>query len=89
MNEKLEQELQHREAQLKLQEEKTKAIQERLDLSDQKLDQFSKMPEMEEELKQRLQALTQVPNKLYLTVNKSLDLIGSYIFIIVQNSTGD
>lgn len=69
LNEKLEQELQHKEAQLKLQEEKTRAIQEKLDLSDQKLAQFSKLPDMEEELKLRLHALTQVsfflPLELY------------------------
>ncbi|XP_063218170.1 liprin-alpha-1 isoform X3 [Bacillus rossius redtenbacheri] len=60
LNEKLEQELQHKEAQLKLQEEKTRAIQEKLELSDQKLAQFAKLPEMEEELKIRMEALTQV-----------------------------
>ena len=60
LNEKLEQELQHREAQLRLQEEKIRATQEKLDLSDQKLAQFSKLPDMEEELKMRLHALTQV-----------------------------
>nr|CAD7438800.1 unnamed protein product [Timema bartmani] len=60
LNEKLEQELQHKEAQLKLQEEKTRAIQEKLELSDQKLAQYAKLPEMEEELKQRMEALTQV-----------------------------
>lgn len=60
LNDKLEQELQHKEAQLKLQEEKSRALQEKLELSDQKLAQLSKMPDMEEELKQRLQALTQV-----------------------------
>ncbi|XP_049844134.1 liprin-alpha-1-like isoform X2 [Schistocerca gregaria] len=60
LNEKLEQELQHKEAQLKLQEEKINAIQEKLELSEQKLAQFAKLPEMEEELKQRMEALTQV-----------------------------
>ncbi|XP_046670702.1 liprin-alpha-1 isoform X1 [Homalodisca vitripennis] len=60
LNEKLEQELQHKEAQLKLQEEKTRAIQEKLELCEQKLAQFAKLPEMEEELKQRMEALTQV-----------------------------
>ncbi|XP_075227482.1 PTPRF interacting protein alpha isoform X2 [Lycorma delicatula] len=60
LNEKLEQELQHKEAQLKLQEEKTRAIQEKLELCEQKLAQYAKLPEMEEELKQRMEALTQV-----------------------------
>ena len=41
-------------------EEKIAAIQEKLELSDQKLAQFSKLPEMEEELKARMEALTQV-----------------------------
>lgn len=45
---------------LQLQEEKTRAIQEKLELCEQKLAQFSKLPEMEEELKQRMEALTQV-----------------------------
>ncbi|XP_076229821.1 PTPRF interacting protein alpha isoform X10 [Nomia melanderi] len=64
-NEKLEQELQHKKAQLKLQEEKIAAIQEKLELAEQKLAQYSKLPEMEEQLKQRMEALTQVrrPNQ--------------------------
>lgn len=45
---------------LQLQEEKTRAIQEKLELCEQKLAQFAKLPEMEEELKQRMEALTQV-----------------------------
>lgn len=90
LNEKLEQELRHKEAQLKvtyslsqhgarcpcsyganafvcfdcfppqLQEGKIAAIQEKLELSEQKLAQFSKLPEMEEQLKARMEALTQV-----------------------------
>jgi hypothetical protein len=43
-----------------LQEEKILAVQEKLELSDQKLAQYAKLPEMEEELKQRMEALTQV-----------------------------
>lgn len=115
LNEKLEQELQHKEAQLKvsfrvglkgsmekgikslrfkcrtsfrchqktffsiqpqlrinssflsafqLQEDKIRAIQEKLELSDQKLEQFSKLPDIEEELKQRMEALTQVRDQV-------------------------
>ncbi|XP_050535296.1 liprin-alpha-1 isoform X6 [Daktulosphaira vitifoliae] len=60
LNDKLEQELQHKEAQLKLQEEKTRAIQEKLELCEQKLAQFATLPEIEQELKQRMEALTQV-----------------------------
>lgn len=63
LTEKLEQELRHKEAQLKLQEEKTRAIQEKLELSDQKLAQLSKLPEIEEELKQRMDALSQAQER--------------------------
>jgi chromosome segregation ATPase len=64
LNEKLDQELRHKEAQIKLHEEKIAAIQEKLELSDQKLAQFSKLPEMEEELKARMEALTQVNSQV-------------------------
>ncbi|XP_063381600.1 liprin-alpha-1 isoform X2 [Cydia fagiglandana] len=60
LNEKLEQELQHKQAQLKLQEEKIAAIEEKLELSSQKLAQMSSLPEMEEQLKARMEALSQV-----------------------------
>ncbi|CAH1718786.1 unnamed protein product [Chironomus riparius] len=63
LNEKLDQELRHKEAQIKLHEEKIAAIQEKLELSDQKLAQFSKLPEMEEELKARMEALTQAQER--------------------------
>ncbi|XP_037875376.1 liprin-alpha-1 isoform X1 [Bombyx mori] len=59
LNEKLEQELQHKQAQLKLQEEKIAAIEEKLELSTQKLAQMSSLPEMEEQLKARMEALSQ------------------------------
>ncbi|XP_050312861.1 liprin-alpha-1 isoform X3 [Anthonomus grandis grandis] len=60
LNEKLEQELQHKEAQIKLHEERISAIQEKLELAEQKLAQYSKLPEIEEQLKLRMEALTQV-----------------------------
>ncbi|CRK93020.1 CLUMA_CG006502, isoform A [Clunio marinus] len=63
LNEKLDQELRHKEAQIKLHEEKIAAIQEKLELSDQKLAQYSKLPEMEEELKARMEALTQAQER--------------------------
>ncbi|XP_044589857.1 liprin-alpha-1 isoform X6 [Cotesia glomerata] len=65
LNEKLEQELKHKEDQLKLQEKRIAAIQEKLELAEQKLAQYAKLPEMEEQLKQRMEALTQVrrPNQ--------------------------
>lgn len=49
-----------------LQEEKIAAIQEKLELTEQKLAQYAKLPEMEEQLKQRMEALTQVrrPNQV-------------------------
>lgn len=43
-----------------LHEEKISAIQEKLELAEQKLAQYSKLPEIEEQLKQRMEALTQV-----------------------------
>lgn len=43
-----------------LHEEKIGAIQEKLELAEQKLAQYSKLPEIEEQLKQRMEALTQV-----------------------------
>jgi chromosome segregation ATPase len=64
LNEKLDQELRHKEAQIKLHEEKIAAIQEKLELSEQKLAQYSKLPEMEEELKARMEALTQVGSQV-------------------------
>uniref|UniRef100_A0A146LBH9 Liprin-alpha-2 n=1 Tax=Lygus hesperus TaxID=30085 RepID=A0A146LBH9_LYGHE len=60
LNEKLEQELQHKEAQIKLQEDKIRALQEKLELCEQKLAQYAKLPEMEEELRARMAALSQV-----------------------------
>jgi len=45
---------------VQLQDEKCQAVQEKLELSEQKLAQYAKLPEMEEELKQRMEALTQV-----------------------------
>lgn len=47
-----------------LQEDKIRAIQEKLELSEQKLEQFLKLPDMEEELKQRMEALTQVRDQV-------------------------
>uniref|UniRef100_A0ABD2WBI1 SAM domain-containing protein n=1 Tax=Trichogramma kaykai TaxID=54128 RepID=A0ABD2WBI1_9HYME len=79
LNEKLEQELQHKEAQLKrgatavlltrqlakqmLQEEKIAAVQQKLEHAEQELAQFAKLPEMEEQLKQRMDALTQAQER--------------------------
>lgn len=63
LNEKLEQELKHKDAQIKLQEDKIRAIQEKLELCEQKLAQYAKLPDMEQELKQRMEALTQAQER--------------------------
>lgn len=47
-----------------LHEEKIAAIQEKLELSEQKLTQYSKLPEMEEQLKARMEALNQVGSQV-------------------------
>lgn len=43
-----------------MQEEKIAAVQQKLEHAEQELAQFSKLPEIEEQLKQRMEALTQV-----------------------------
>lgn len=56
----------HSFARPKLQEEKIAAVQAKLEHAEQELAQFAKLPEMEEQLKQRMEALTQVrrPNQV-------------------------
>ncbi|XP_066966847.1 liprin-alpha-1-like isoform X2 [Macrobrachium rosenbergii] len=61
LNEKLEEELKNKEAQYKLQEDKIRALQEKVELSEQKLAQYAKLPDVEQELKQRMEALHQKP----------------------------
>lgn len=65
---------------MQLQEEKTAAIQEKLELAEQKLAQFSKLPEMEEQLKQRMEALTQVRPQVR---SSKLTSIFSFIFSLM------
>lgn len=67
---------------MKLQEEKIAAIQEKLELAEQKLAQYAKLPEMEEQLKQRMEALTQVrrPNQVRRGII-SCHIINSPFFI--------
>ena len=55
-----------------LQEEKIRAIQEKLELAEQKLAQYAKLPEMEEELKQRMEALSQVRAQVRSTFSLQL-----------------
>ena len=49
---------------MQLHEEKIAAIQEKLELSEQKLAQQAKMPDIEEQIKARMDALTQVGSKV-------------------------
>ncbi|XP_050693909.1 liprin-alpha-1-like [Eriocheir sinensis] len=46
-----------------LQEDKIRALQEKVELSEQKLAQYAKLPDVEQELKQRMEALHQVQEK--------------------------
>ena len=63
LNEKLEQELKNKEEQYLLSHEKIKAITEKLDISEQKLIEFASMPDIEEQLKDRMEALTQAQER--------------------------
>lgn len=63
LNEKLEQELKNKEEQYMLSHEKIKAITEKLDISEQKLIEFASMPDIEEQLKDRMEALTQAQER--------------------------
>ena len=55
-----EQELKNKEDQSILTQEKVKAISEKLDISEQKLIEFASMPDIEEQLRDRMEALTKV-----------------------------
>ena len=66
LNEKLEQELKNKEDQSVLTQEKIKAISEKLDISEQKLIEFASMPDIEEQLRDRMEALTQVQELTHL-----------------------
>ena len=63
LNEKLEQELKNKEEQLQMIQEKVKAVTEKLDISEQKLLEFASMPDIEEQLKDRMEALTQAQER--------------------------
>jgi len=54
-----------------LQEEKTRGTHEKLELCEQKLAQFATLPEIEQELKQRMEALTQVRAQVRDSFNRS------------------
>ena len=57
INERLEQEIKNKNDQITLYQEKIKAINEKLDLSEQKLIEYASMPDIEEQLKDRMEAL--------------------------------
>lgn len=57
-----------------LHEEKISAIEEKLELAEQKLEQHAKLqPDMEEQLKARMEALTKVGNKVCTRTNMRAD----------------
>lgn len=71
LNEKLEQELKNKDDQFVLRDDKIKAIGEKLDISEQKLLEYASMPDIEDQLKDRMEALTQaqerqVRNQLFM-----------------------
>jgi chromosome segregation ATPase len=63
LNEKLEQELKNKEDQFLLRDDKIKAISAKLDMSEQRLIEFASMPDIEEQLKDRMEALTQAQER--------------------------
>ena len=63
LNEKLDQELKNKEEQSALNHEKIKAINEKLDISEQKLIDYASMPDIEEQLRDRMEALTQAQER--------------------------
>lgn len=56
-NERLDQEIKNKEEQICLYQEKIKATNEKLDISEQKLIEYASMPDIEEQLKDRMEAL--------------------------------
>merc|ERR1719232_935206 len=57
LNERIEQEIKGKSDQIVLYQEKIKAINEKLDLSEQKLIEYASLPDIEEQLKDRMEAL--------------------------------
>ncbi|XP_023333261.1 liprin-alpha-1 isoform X4 [Eurytemora carolleeae] len=57
INARLEQEIKNKEEQICLYQEKIKAINEKLDIAEQKLIEYASMPDIEEQLKDRMEAL--------------------------------
>lgn len=71
-----------------LHEEKISAIQEKLELTEQKLAQYSKLPEMEEQLKARMDALNQVGNQVGRVEDVLLANITIHYFILSHVEIG-
>jgi chromosome segregation ATPase len=63
LTDKLEQEIKNKEDQVHHQMDKIKAVTEKLDISEQKLMESSTMPDIEEQLKDRMEALTQAQER--------------------------
>ena len=63
LSDKYEQELKHKEDQVQLAQEKIKAVTEKLDISEQKLLDFASMPDIEDQLKDRMEALQQAQER--------------------------
>ena len=60
LTDKLEHELKNKEEQQQVSQEKIKTVTDKLDMSEQKLLEFASMPDIEDQLKDRMEALQQV-----------------------------
>ena len=58
---KLEQELKNKEDQVSLSQDKIKAVSEQLDISEQKLLDFASIPDIEDQLKDRMEVIIFIP----------------------------
>ena len=63
LSDKLEQELKNKEEQVSLSQDKIKAVSEQLDISEQKLLDFASIPDIEDQLKDRMEALHQAQER--------------------------
>merc|ERR1712045_159572 len=63
LTDKLEQELKNKEDQSHMASEKIKLVTEKLDMSEQKLLDFASMPDIEDQLKDRMEALQQAQER--------------------------
>ena len=63
LTDKLEQELKNKEDQSHMASEKIKLVTEKLDMSEQKLLEFASMPDIEDQLKDRMEALQQAQER--------------------------